>query len=251
MAGPTFRHKEFEDYKATRVKAPDELYAQVGRVKDVLGAFNVPIFEKEGFEADDIIGTIVNQINKKQKTINSIIVTGDLDTLQLVNERTQVYTLKKGVKDTILYDEKAVRERYGLTPEQIADFKGLKGDPSDNIPGVPGVGEKTATELLKQYGSIENLYKELERPKSRFKNQKLAEKLAENKEQAVFSKYLATIKRDAPLKFNLRDALAHDYDLEKVKNLFKELGCYSLIDRLASQENATSQPPKVGGAQEI
>jgi len=232
LAGPTFRHKEFEEYKATRVKAPDELYAQLGRVKETLRAFSVPILEKEGYEADDVIGTVVEKLKTHKEKINTIIVTGDLDTLQLVDKNTSVFTLKKGVKDTILYDAKAVSERYGLKPEQIADFKGLKGDPSDNIPGVPGIGEKTATELLKQYGSIENLYKELAKPKSRFKNQKLAEKLSENKEQALFSKYLATIKRDAPIKFNLRDALAHDYDKDKVIKLFKELGFYSLVERL-------------------
>jgi len=232
LAGPTFRHKEFEEYKATRVKAPDELYAQLGRVKETLRAFSVPILEKEGYEADDVIGTVVEKLKTHKEKINTIIVTGDLDTLQLVDKNTSVFTLKKGVKDTILYDAKAVSERYGLKPEQIADFKGLKGDPSDNIPGVPGIGEKTATELLKRYGSIENLYKELKKPKSRFKNQKLAEKLSENKEQAFFSKYLATIKRDAPIKFNLRDALAHDYDKDKVIKLFKELGFYSLVERL-------------------
>jgi len=254
LAGPTFRHKEFEEYKATRVKAPDELYAQVGRVKDVLRAFNVPIFEKEGYEADDVIGTIAQQVktgNRKIRTTNpklkTIIVTGDLDTLQLVDENTNVFTMKKGVRDTVLYDEKAVMERYGLKPEQITDFKGLKGDPSDNIPGVPGVGEKTATDLLKEYGSVENLYKEIEKPETKklklqTKNpasakasagrQKLFEKLAEHKEQAFFSKYLATIKRDAPIEFNLKDAVAQDYDKEQVIKLFKELGFYSLINRL-------------------
>ncbi len=264
LAGPTFRHKEFEEYKATRVKAPDELYAQIGRVKDVLRAFNVPIFEKEGYEADDIIGTLAEKISKlktKNEKLKTIIVTGDLDTLQLVNDDVNVFTLKKGVKDTIMYDAGAVRERYGLEPEQVADFKGLKGDPSDNIPGVPGVGDKTAAELLKKYGSMENLYKEIEKletkkPKLQTKNpatatafvkttavkkatagkQKLFEKLAEHKEQAFFSKYLATIKRDAPIKFNLREALAQDYSKEKVVNLFKELGFYSLVNRLAETE---------------
>ena len=142
LAGPTFRHKEFEEYKATRVKAPDELYAQIGRVKEVLQAFNVPIFEKEGFEADDIFGTIAEQLKNKRSEVKTIIVTGDLDTLQLVDKNTEIFTLKKGVKDTILYDEKTVIERYGLKPEQVAYFKGLKGDPSDNIPGVPGMVTK-------------------------------------------------------------------------------------------------------------
>lgn len=231
---PTFRHEEFEAYKAKRVKAPDELYAQIGRVKEVLAAYNVPVFEKEGYEADDVIGTIVRQV--KNKKIKVIIVTGDLDTLQLVNENVNIFTLKKGVRDTAIYDVKAVKDRYGLEPGQMNDFKGLKGDPSDNIPGVPGVGEKTAIELLKKYGSIENLYEKIAKPGSKEKNQKLVEKLLANKEQAFFSKYLATIKTDVPLKFNLADALEHDYDKEKVIKLFKELGFYSLVDRLAPAE---------------
>ncbi len=261
LPGPTFRHKEFEEYKATRVPAPDELYAQISRVKDVLAAFNIPVFEKAGYEADDILGTIVKTINppatpkrsfggrgNKQLTINNkkekikiIIVTGDLDTLQLVNENTNVYTLKKGVKDTIMYDEAAVRERFdGLTPGQMVDYKGLKGDPSDNIPGVPGVGEKTAIEILKQYGSLEKLYKELEKTGNKFKNEKLKAKLLEFKEQAFFSKYLATIKQDAPIKFKLKDALTRDFDKDKVIKIFKDLGFYSLVNRL---------PEFVGGVQ--
>jgi len=260
LPGPTFRHKEYDAYKATRVKAPDELYAQIGRVKEVLAAFNIPVFEKAGFEADDILGTIVKTISNKQLTINpstklragkekikTIIVTGDLDTLQLVDKNTNVYTLKKGVKDTIMYDEAAVRERFGgLSPGQMNDYKGLKGDPSDNIPGVPGVGEKTAIELLKQYGSLERLYKELEKSKVNpstsldkardktlgVKSNNLFKKLLDFKEQAFFSKYLSTIKTDAPIKFKLKDALTRDFDKEKVIKIFKDLGFYSLVNRL-------------------
>jgi len=239
LPGPTFRHKEFEEYKATRVKAPDELYAQIGRVKEVVGAFGIPLYEKEGFEADDIIGTIAKSVNSKQPTVNSIIVTGDLDTLQLIGKNTKVYTLKTGVRDTVTYDEKTVIERYGLKPEQMPDYRGLKGDPSDNIPGVPGIGEKTAAELLKQYGTIEEMYEVLEKQKTvnskqkkKPKADKLKEKLLENKDQAIFSKYLATIKKDVPLKFNLKDAKFGDYDLEKIKSLFKELEFFSLINRL-------------------
>src|SRR3989344_1658760 len=187
LPGPTFRHKEFEEYKATRVKAPDELYAQITRVKEVLAAFNIPIFAKEGYEADDILGTILRQLKTnpsaalgvKNEKLKTIIVTGDLDTLQLVDKNTSVYTLKKGVKDTIMYDEAAVRERFGgLSPGQMNDYKGLKGDPSDNIPGVPGIGEKTAVELLKEFSSLENLYKRLESklPKLKTKNKKRKKK---------------------------------------------------------------------------
>ena len=259
LAGPTFRHKEFEDYKATRVKAPDELYQQINRVKDVLKAFNIPIYEKEGFEADDLLGTIAHQLKTKpsakepkprtkNQELKIIIATGDLDTLQLVDKNTSVYTLKKGVKDTIVYDEKAVQERYGLAPSQMTDFKGLKGDPSDNIPGVPGVGEKTAIELLKEYGTIENLYRKLEteKPKLKTKNLKLLNKLLEYKEQAFFSQYLATIKKDAPIKFNLAEAAAPDYDKEQVVKLFKEMGFYSLLERLGDSEAAALLPSLPG-----
>lgn len=234
LAGPTFRHEKFEEYKATRVKAPDELYAQLKRVKEILGAFNIPFFEKEGFEADDLIGTIACQIKKEKQKIETIIVTGDLDTLQLVDETTKVFTLKKGVKDTILYDVKAVKERFSLEPEQMNDYKGLKGDPSDNIPGVPGVGEKTASELLKKYGSLEKLYEQIASSgkQKKEKNKKLYDKLLEFKDQAFFSKYLATIKTDAPIKFNLKDAVARDFEKEEVIKLFKELGFYSLVNRL-------------------
>src|SRR3989344_9434683 len=243
LPGPTFRHKEFEEYKATRVKAPDELYAQITRVKEVLAAFNIPIFAKEGYEADDILGTILRQLKTnpsaalgvKNEKLKTIIVTGDLDTLQLVDKNTSVYTLKKGVKDTIMYDEAAVRERFGgLSPGQMNDYKGLKGDPSDNIPGVPGIGEKTAVELLKEFSSLENLYKRLESklPKLKTKNEKLKTKLLEFKDQAFFSKYLATIKTDAPIKFKLPEALTRDFDKEKVIKIFKDLGFYSLVNRL-------------------
>jgi len=254
MAAPTFRHKEFDDYKATRVKAPDELYAQIKRVKDVLTAFNIPIFEKEGFEADDVIGTLARQASKKVKVL---IVTGDLDTLQLVNNQVSIYTLKKSIKETVIYDEAAVRARFeGLSPSQMNDYRGLKGDPSDNIPGVPGVGEKTAISLLRDFGSLEKLYEEIENPKSKIaakngfalggKNKKLADKLIENKEQAFFSKYLATIKQDVPIKFNLKAAVTQDFDRQKVIELFKELGFFSLINRLAFVDESNI-PPKESG----
>ena len=150
VAAPTFRHQEYKEYKATRVKAPDELYAQIPLVKEALEAFHIPVYEHEGFEADDIIGTLVEQAPKKQKisSLDMVIVTGDLDALQLVNSRTKVYTLRKGIQDTVLYGEKEVFERYGIKPEQLADLRGLRGDPSDNIIGVPGIGEKTAVKLL-------------------------------------------------------------------------------------------------------
>jgi len=226
---PTFRHKEFKEYKATRPKAPDELYNQIPKIKEILNIFNVPIFEKEGFEADDLIGTISKLAPKKQiiPEIETIILSGDLDTLQLINRYTKVYTLKKGVKDTVLYDERAVKERYGLSPGQLIDFKALKGDPSDNIPGVPGVGEKTAIKLIKEFGSLENLYSALTGL-----NQPLRAKLEEYKDQAFFSKNLAKINQNVEIDFDFKKGEWKNYDREKVTKVLKDLEFFSLIERL-------------------
>ena len=135
LAGPTFRHEQYKEYKGTRVKADQELYDQIPRVKEVARALNIPIVEKQGFEADDCLGTLAVTIHKADPEAEVIIVTGDLDTLQLVNHKIRVYTMRKGISDTVIYDAKAVRARYGLSPEQMVDYKALRGDPSDNIPG--------------------------------------------------------------------------------------------------------------------
>lgn len=230
---PTFRHLEYKEYKATRPKTPDDLVSQFPIVKKVLKAFDIPVYEKEGFEADDIIGTVTK---KTGRDVEDIVVTGDLDTLQLVDENTKVYALKKGITDTIIYDEEAVRERYELEPEQLLDFKGLKGDPSDNIPGVPGVGEKTAIDLLKKFGTMENLYKKLEKNEAKDIPESLKKKLLDNKEQAIFSKKLATIRYDVPLKFNLEDCRVESYKHQEVIRLFQELDFKSLINRLPSRQ---------------
>jgi DNA polymerase-1 len=227
LAAPTFRHKEYKDYKATRVKAPDDLYAQIGRVKEVVRAFNIPIFEKEGFEADDVIGTMATQAEKNPEGIETIIVTGDLDTLQLVNPKVKIYALRRGMSDIVVYDEKAVEDRYGLKPEQMVDYKGLRGDPSDNIPGVKGIGEKTATELLKKYGTIENVYKNLAEIKGAVKD-----KLERDKSQAILSKHLSEIVLNVPLEIDLEKAVMKDFDRKKIIDLFQELNFFSLIKRV-------------------
>lgn len=232
LKGPTFRHEEFEDYKATRVKAPDELYAQIERVKEVVKTFNIPIFEKEGFEADDMIGTIAEKISKEED-LETIIVTGDMDTLQLVNDKTKVYTMSRGLSKAVLYDEIEVSKRYdGLTPEQLKDFKGLRGDVSDNIPGVKGIGEKGAINLLKEYGSLENIYQNISNIKGAVK-----EKLEKDKMQAFASKKLGTIKIDVPIEFDLEKCQTHDFNREKLVSLFRELNFYSLIKRLQADNN--------------
>ncbi|MEK7519578.1 MAG: 5'-3' exonuclease H3TH domain-containing protein [Patescibacteria group bacterium] len=227
LPGLTFRHKEFKDYKAKRVKAPEDFYQQIPKVKEILKNFNVPVFEKEGFEADDIIGTISKIIPQSDPEIETIIISGDLDVLQLIDENTKVYTSRKGLKDTILYDQEKVKERYGLSPSQLIDFKGLKGDPSDNIPGVPGIGEKTAIKLIKDCENIENLYLGLDRV-----DQRLRLLLEKNKEQAFLSKMLVQIRRDLPIDFNLEKCRFGDYRKENVTQAFNELEFYTLLKRI-------------------
>jgi len=247
VAGPTFRDEEYEEYKAKRVKAPDELYAQIPKVKEVLSAFNISIYEKQGFEADDVIGTVAKLIQKKQARlagasakrahprVETVIVSGDLDTLQLVDAHTKVYTMRKGLQDTVLYDIGAVKKRFeGLTPEQMVDYKGLRGDPSDNIPGVTGVGEKTAIQLLSDFGSIDNLYKEIEKDTEKSKQIKpsVRAKLVEFKDQAFFSRELATVRKDVPIDFALEDLEWKNYDRDNMEKVLTGFGFRSLIARL-------------------
>jgi len=237
LPGPTFRHKKFKEYKAKRPPTPEELCQQIPKVKEILKSFDVPIFEKEGFEADDIIGTISKLAPRKQAwpKLETVILSGDLDTLQLVNPCTKVYALRKGVKDTILYDIEKVKEKFqGLTPEQILDFKSLRGDASDNIPGVTGVGEKTAIELLLKFGSLENIYREVEEDSEQVKSlkPKLKETLLKYKKQAFLSKTLAQIDKNTPIDFNLEKCFWKEYDKEKVIQILKNFEFYSLLGRL-------------------
>ncbi len=227
-AAPTFRHKEYKEYKATRVKAPDELYGQIPRVKEIAQTFNIPIYEQDGFEADDLIGTISRTVDGN---VEKIIVTGDLDTLQLINEHTKVYTMKRGLTDAVLYDEKAVKQRYGLKPEQMIDFKALRGDPSDNIPGVRGIGEKTAVELLKDFKTLDNVYKNINSEK--IKN-RVRDLLKQHKEDALMSKKLAAIDCAVKINFKLEEARFSGFDREKTVRLFSELEFKSLLPRLQS-----------------
>ncbi|MBT5338063.1 DNA polymerase I, partial [Candidatus Falkowbacteria bacterium] len=231
----TFRHEEFADYKAHREKQPDELYAQIPIIKDVLDVLNIRIYEKVGFEADDVIGTLCEKRQVDRDDVLSIIVTGDMDALQLVDDNTQVFTMRKGMSDTVIYDEKGVKEKYdGLGPEKLIDYKGLRGDPSDNIPGVPGVGEKTAIGLIKEFGSMEKMYEKVEA--KAYDNIKVTERiynlLIDNKKQAFLSKKLATIVRDVKVDFDLNDTAVAPYDKDEVFKVFQELGFKSLLNRL-------------------
>lgn len=234
---PTYRHEAYEDYKAGRKEADDELVAQLNRSRDIFTAFGIPIYEKAGFEADDILGTIVEQM-KKDKGIEIVIASGDMDTLQLVEKKkVQVYTLKKGIRDTILYDEDAVVERFGFTPKLLPDFKGLRGDPSDNIIGIPGIGEKTATDLIQQFGSIEAIYKKLKKDKEMFEKggikARIVALLEEHEEEAQFSKMLAVINRNVPIHFTLPQERWEDaLSVDAVLDLFTELNFRTLSDRV-------------------
>lgn len=249
MPGDTHRHGLFEAYKGTRVKAEDELVAQLERAPRVFEAFGIPVYQHAGYEADDVIGTIVQKLSK-QKDLALIIATGDMDTLQLVSPNVCVYTLRKGINDTVLYDEEAVRERYGFDPERVVDYKGLRGDPSDNIPGIRGIGEKTATELIKAFGSIEDIYASLESDPASFAKQvkpRVVELLKGGKQDAALSKTLATIHSDVPIAFELpkeRWQLAEH--VGRVSALCDELEFRSLKERLRrafSKEPAAPEAP--------
>lgn len=240
LPGPTFRKEVYKDYKAGREKADDDLVSQMKRSRDIFKAFNIPIYDKPGFEADDMLGTIVEKMKQDPDT-EIVIASGDMDTLQLVEgKKVQVYTLKKGIKDTIIYDEKGVKERFGFGPLLLPDYKGLRGDPSDNIVGIKGIGEKTATILITEFGGIEDMYKALEKKggEEKFKKVGITDRivtlLKEGKEEAEFSKMLATIRRDAPIDFVLPNEFKLAIDVEKATDLFKELDFRTLGARLKS-----------------
>ena len=242
LKGPTYRHEIYKEYKAGRQKTDDDLISQINRSQDVFKALDIPIYSKEGFEADDIIGTIVEQT--KKSGLEVIIASGDMDTMQLISgEDVKVYTLKKGIKDTIMYDEKAVIDRFGFGPELIQDYKGLRGDPSDNIPGIKGIGEKSGTSLIVTFGTIENMYKELEAGhEAKFTKAgmtpRLIQLLKDNKEEAEFSKMLATIRRDAPISFVLPNKpFKEGLDVKKAGAFWTELEFRTLLPRLEKAVN--------------
>jgi len=239
MAAPTFRHEEYKEYKAKRVKMPDNFYEQIQVVKDLLNAFNVPILEKESYEADDIIGTITEKL--KDKDIQSFIVTGDLDTLQLITDKVFVYTLRRGIQDSITYDKEKVFERFQLEPKQLIDWKALRGDPSDNVPGVPSIGEKTASTLIKEYGTLDNLYKKIKDEETIKASPRILEKLKTFEDQAYFSRHLVTIQKDADIEFDLEKAKLDPPPKDEVISLLNKLGFRSLIPKIFNfEENVSS-----------
>ncbi len=232
---PTFRHKKYKKYKSKRLRAPDDLRQQFPKIKEILKNFRVQMFEKKGFEADDIIGTIVKEKEKKYPEVEAIILSGDMDIFRLASKNTKIYFLKQGVKNSSIYDEKKVKDRYqGLEPKQLPDIKGLRGDPSDNIPGVFGIGEKTAICLVKKFGTIENLYEKLEKDDQETKEIKktVKKKLLEQKEQAFTSKMLSEIRFDVPIEFDLNKCRWGEYNKEKIIQIFKEYQFKTLLNRL-------------------
>lgn len=229
---PTFRHKEYEEYKAGREKMPSELKNQFPILKELLEMLAINIFEVDGFEADDLIGTLSSFAD--DKGIEVYIVTGDRDALQLATDNVKVVINKKGMSDKEIYDRNRMIEEFGVTPTQFIDVKGLMGDKSDNIPGVPGIGKTIAYKLIKEYGSIERLLENIESVSGK----KVKESLIENSEQAIFSKRLATIMTDVPIEINLDDIKSKEaYNVKGVKELFRKLEFKSLINIFSEEEN--------------
>ncbi|MDQ5953081.1 MAG: polymerase, partial [Patescibacteria group bacterium] len=236
MPGGTFRSEATATYKANRKKNDDELNDQIKKSRALMDAFGIPYYEMKGYEADDLLGTL-SEILKKDKENEIIISSGDMDTLQLVDgKRVQVFTLKRGLTDTVLYDEKAVKERFGFGPKLLPDYKGLRGDPSDNIIGIAGIGEKTATTLITEFGTIENIYKKLKKNKEDFKKAGITDRiiklLEEGEEEALFSKTLATIMREVPVDFSLpKKVWKESASIENIEKVFGQFEFKSLIPR--------------------
>ncbi len=239
--GKTFRHKKYKEYKANREKAPDELISQIKKTKEVFSSLGICVLAKEGLEADDILGAVSNKFANE---IEIVIVTGDMDILQLVNEKTKVYTLKRGVKESELYDIDKVKERYGgIGPEKIADIKALQGDASDNIPGVEGIGEKTAIKIIQKYGSIENLYKAIKEDKETVFSQKITEKLKEEEKKAFLSKELAVLNKKSFSDFSFCQ-FSFNKDSEKIKRVIDDLGFVSIGKRFLEEKSKKEEKKK-------
>ncbi len=243
---PTFRHDEFEEYKAHRPPAPQELKSQFGRVHELVEAFNIPYFEVDGYEADDVIGTISRQAS--DRGIDTVIVTGDTDAFQLASPHVSVLTPRPGkpFSDTVVYDEEAVRQRYGLSPRQLVDLKGLKGDPSDNVPGVPGIGEKTASKLVQQFGSIEGIYDHIDQVEP----ERVRKLLKDAEPKARQGKRLVTIVTDVPVEFDPDRCRVSAFQRDRVAELFRELEFASLLPKLPGSVAQGAEAPAEARAAE-
>ncbi|MBI2474996.1 DNA polymerase I [Candidatus Uhrbacteria bacterium] len=246
LPGKTFRHEKYEAYKATREKKEQELYDQIPIIQDILKTFYIPSISAKGFEADDIIGTLANTAEKKN--FETLIVTGDLDSLQLVKPHTKVVFFQKGISETKIYDEKAVEERYGLKPEQLIDYKALRGDPSDNLPGVVGIGEKTATDLLKTYKTLNGIFSALESGKI---EEKIAKKLRGKEEQAKEMRELVTVVCNVKTDFSFSSAQTKEPDWDAVREMYQRLEFRTLLRKHAGEVKQEKQQKAQQGAIEI
>jgi len=240
---PTFRHQEYEEYKAGREKQPPEFYDQIPLSKNVVDAFGIPAFVKEGFEADDLIGSIIRSQRDKNPEMEFLIVTGDRDLCQLIDSRTSIYYLWQGISQIKIYDVESAKKHFELEPEQLIDFKALRGDPSDNIKGAEGVGPKTALKLIKDFNNLDDLYEHVEKclkgEKCEIK-QSLAERLWQNKKQVFRDRKLVTIEKNVPgLAAGEIRKIAFDY--EKIKRIFEDFGFKSLIKRLEKRQSPEEQ----------
>ena len=235
--GRSFRADRYEGYKATRKPTPDDLRDQFPIVRETLEAFGIPIFQMEGFEADDLIGALSRQA--EDEDLETLIVSGDLDMLQLVTERTKLMTTRMGVNSTVIYDPERIHERYGLAPAQMIDFKALKGDATDNIPGLAGVGDKTAAKLLNAFGTLDQAYARIDEVKP----DKLRQKLVDNRDDVLLWRELVTIDRNAPIELELDAARLGDYDRSEVIRLFREYEFRSLVERLPGVEGEDAVAP--------
>ena len=227
----TFRHKKFKEYKAQRPPCPKDLVDQIQRLKEILSAFNIPFFERKGYEADDLIGTIVS----KTQGLEKIIVSGDLDNLQLVSKETKVFVLS-GVKKSTLYDEKEIERKFhGLKSHQIPELKALIGDSSDNIPGIPGIGKKTAIRLLLTFENLDELYKALRKNSENTKmvDPKLKSKLLHYKDQIFLNRELVKVKENVEIDFDIKKCQWGQYSFNTVIKVLKNLEFYSLVNRLS------------------
>ena len=230
---PTFRHREYKAYKGTRQKAPEELVPQFELAREAMKQMNIPIYEMDGYEADDILGTLSRSCGGPERDV--LLVTGDKDALQLVSGNSNVLLTKKGITVLHRYNEKEMKKEYGLTPLQFIDMKGLMGDKSDNIPGVPGIGPKTATRLLQQYGTLENVLDHTDEMKG-----KLKENLTIYRQHALLSKDLATIRLDVPIDCSVMDQPLSIPKSPELKDFLQELGFSSIIEKLGLTEVETA-----------
>ncbi len=237
LAGPTFRHEQYTEYKATRREMPDDLRDQFPIVRQIIEAFGIPIYQLQGFEADDLIAALVRQA--EEQGVETTIVSGDLDLLQLVSDRTTLMSTRGGVAQTVYYDPARVMERYGLRPSQMIDFKALKGDTTDNIPGIPGVGEKTAARLVIDFGSVDGIYAKLDSVQP----EKLRAKLAQHRDAVFQWRDLVTVRADLPVELDLERARLGDYDRAEVLRLFREYEFRSLVERLPGLTGEEARAP--------